>query len=388
MQDEKTNRILIAPDSFKGTMTATEVCRIIRKAFLQVNPRLDVCCLPMADGGEGTVDAFLTALGGEQRTVRVYGPLFAALDAQFGILKDGTAVIEMAAASGLPLAGYDKNPFYTSTYGTGQLVRAALDAGCKKILIGAGGSATTDCGIGCLTALGARFTNKFGAEVPPMGCGLRRIAQINLDGLDERLQKTDITVLCDVDNPLYGRGGATFVFARQKGASGKQFSILDNSMRIFTQTVLRYTGRDMKRLPGAGAGGGLAGGLYAMLGAQLTSGVEMLLQAMDYDTLALRSALVVTGEGCMDEQSRRGKAPWGVAAHSPHTPVIAIAGSVRGDPSTLACKMGLVKLYEANYRKRPPYEIKKHCQEDLAQIAGRAAKDFFADAGYLSSKEA
>lgn len=382
MQDEKTNRVLIAPDSFKGTMTATEVCRVIRKAFLQVNPRLDVCCLPMADGGEGTVDAFLAALGGERRIARVHGPLFAALDAQFGILEDGTAVIEMAAASGLPLAGKDKNPLYTSTYGTGQLIRAALDAGCGKILVGAGGSATTDCGIGCLAALGARFMDKAGAEVPPMGCGLRHIAQINLDGLDERLKKTDITVLCDVDSPLYGRGGAAFVFARQKGASGKQLTMLDNSLRVFTQTVLRYTGRDMKRLPGAGAGGGLAGGLYAMLGAQLASGAETLLQAMDFDTLALRSALVVTGEGCLDGQSKRGKAPSGVAAHSPHTPVIAIAGSVRGDPSTLACEIGLVRIYEANYRNRPPHEIKKHCREDLAQIASRAAKDFFANAGY------
>ncbi len=379
MQEQK-KRILIAPDSFKGTMTAAEVCRIVRKAFLQADSALEVCCLPMADGGEGTVDAFLSALGGERKTVRVHGPLFAMCDASFGILKDGTAVIEMAAASGLPLAGKDSNPMYTTTYGTGELIRAALDAGCRKILIGAGGSATTDGGIGCLTALGVRLTDKTGAEVPPMGCGLRRIARINPDGLDERLKKTDITVLCDVKSPLYGPEGAAFVFAPQKGAYPKQVQTLDNALRAFAQTVLRYTGSDIRSLPGAGAAGGLAGGLYALLGAHLAGGVETLLREIDFDALALRSALVVTGEGRIDEQSLQGKVPWGVAKHAPHTPVIAIAGGVRGDRSTLACTMGLVRIYEANYRKRPPYEIERHCREDLEYIAARAAKEFLQEA--------
>lgn len=194
MRDQK-KRIVIAPDSFKGTMTAIEVCRIIRKAFLQVDSALEICCLPMADGGEGTVDAFLSALGGERKTVRVHGPLFAMHNASFGILKDGTAILEMAAAAGLPLAGKDANPMYTTTFGVGELIRAALDAGCRKIRVGAGGSATTDGGIGCLTALGARFTDKTGEEVPPMGCGLSRVACINLDGLDERLREADVTVL-------------------------------------------------------------------------------------------------------------------------------------------------------------------------------------------------
>ena len=379
MQEQTKSRVLIAPDSFKGTMSATEVCRIIRKAFLQVKPALDVCCLPMADGGEGTVDAFLSALGGERKTARVHGPLFAMCDAAFGILEDGTAVIEMAAASGLPLAGKDKNPLYTSTYGTGELIRAALDAGCRKILIGAGGSATTDGGIGCLTALGARFTDQNGAEVPPMGCGLGRIAQIHPEGLDARLQKTDITVLCDVKSPLYGAEGAAFVFAPQKGANAEQVQTLDRFLRSFAETVLRYTGSDIRSLPGAGAAGGLAGGLHALLGAHLAGGVETLLREIHFDALALRSALVVTGEGRIDEQSMQGKVPWGVAKHAPHTPVIAITGSVQGDRMTLACRLGLMRIYEANYRGRPPHEIAQYCREDLEYIAARAAKDFFLD---------
>lgn len=247
MRDQK-KRIVIAPDSFKGTMTAIEVCRIIRKAFLQVDSALEICCLPMADGGEGTVDAFLSALGGERKTVRVHGPLFAMHNASFGILKDGTAILEMAAAAGLPLAGKDANPMYTTTFGVGELIRAALDAGCRKIRVGAGGSATTDGGIGCLTALGARFTDKTGEEVPPMGCGLSRVACINLDGLDERLREADVTVLCDVKSPLYGAQGAAFVFAPQKGALPKQVQTLDNALRAFAQTLLRYTGSDFGAL--------------------------------------------------------------------------------------------------------------------------------------------
>lgn len=380
MKEAKKDRVLIAPDSFKGTMSASEVCRIIRKAFLQVNPALEVECLPMADGGEGTVDAFLSAVGGERRTARVHGPLFAALDAPFGILKDGAAVIEMAAASGLPLAGKDKNPLYTSSYGTGELIRAALDAGCRKILIGAGGSATVDGGIGCLTALGARFTDKTGAEAAPMGCGLRQIAQIHTEGLDERLREAEITVLCDVESPLYGPNGAAFVFAPQKGASPKQVQTLDHFLQAFSQTLLRYTGRDIRSLPGAGAAGGLAGGLHALLGARLAGGVETLLGEIGFDALALRSTLVVTGEGRVDAQSLQGKVMSGIAKHAPHTPVIAIAGSVRGDRMTLACKLGLVRIYEANYRSRPPHEIEKHCREDLEYIALRAAKEFFQDA--------
>ena len=378
MRDQK-KRIVIAPDSFKGTMTAIEVCRIIRKAFLQVDSALEICCLPMADGGEGTVDAFLSALGGERKTVRVHGPLFAMHNASFGILKDGTAILEMAAAAGLPLAGKDANPMYTTTFGVGELIRAALDAGCRKIRVGAGGSATTDGGIGCLTALGARFTDKTGEEVPPMGCGLRRVACINLDGLDERLREADVTVLCDVKSPLYGAQGAAFVFAPQKGALPKQVQTLDNALRAFAQTLLRYTGSDIRSLVGAGAAGGLAGGLCAMLGAHLAGGVETLLCEVGFDALALRSSLVVTGEGRIDEQSMQGKVPWGVAKHAPHTPVIAIAGGVQGDRSTLACQMGLVRIYEANYRQRPPHEIGRYCREDLEYIAVRAAKEFLQD---------
>ena len=277
------------------------------------------------------------------------------------------------------VAGKDANPMYTTTFGVGELIRAALDAGCRKIRVGAGGSATTDGGIGCLMALGARFTDKTGEEVPPMGCGLSRVACINLDGLDERLREADVTVLCDVKSPLYGAQGAAFVFAPQKGALPKQVQTLDNALRAFAQTLLRYTGSDIRSLVGAGAAGGLAGGLCAMLGAHLAGGVETLLCEAGFDALALRSSLVVTGEGRIDEQSMQGKVPWGVAKHAPHTPVIAIAGGVQGDRSTLACQMGLVRIYEANYRQRPPHEIGRYCREDLEYIAVRAAKEFLQD---------
>lgn len=377
MASGRKRRVLIAPDSFKGTLSAVEVCRIIRAAFLEADASVDVRCCPMADGGEGTVDAFLHAKQGERRYARVHGPLFSVLDAPFGLLEDGTAVIEMAAASGLPLAGSNKNPLYTSTFGTGELIRAALDAGCGRILLGAGGSATNDGGIGCLTALGVRFLDAGGNEVPPMGCGLAQITRIDPDGLDKRLQGVEVAVLSDVVSPLCGPLGAAFVFAAQKGASGAQVQELDRALRSFAEIALRDTGWDIRSLPGAGAAGGLAGGLYALLGAQIRSGVEALLQAVDFDALVAQSDLVVTGEGRMDAQSGQGKAPWGVAQRAAGKPVIAIVGGLGGNGEQLAAELGFAEIYEANDRGRPVHEIAAHCRADLREAALRAAAAFF-----------
>ncbi|HIT54207.1 MAG TPA: glycerate kinase [Candidatus Fimivicinus intestinavium] len=377
MRQQSKKRVLIAPDSFKGTMTAGEVCQIIRAAFLEVDPSLEICCIPMADGGEGTVEAFLSAFGGAQRNARVHGPLFARLEAAFAILRDGTAVIEMAQAAGLTLVEeQSRNPFYTSTYGVGELIRAALDAGCRRILICVGGSGTIDGGLGCLTALGARFLDSHGREVPPMGCGLGQVEHILTNGLDQRLCQTGLTVLCDVDSPLYGDGGAAFAFGRQKGANNGQIRVLDAALRAFAGVVQRDTGRDVGALAGAGAAGGLAGGLAALAGAELSSGSDFLLREMGFDALAQCAALVVTGEGQLDSQSVRGKVVAGVARHSGQTPVVAIAGQVEGIQARLAAALGLTEIYEANVEKKPFSQVKECCREDLHRAALCAARAF------------
>lgn len=375
--EQKKKRILIAPDSFKGTMGAREICRILREAFLEVEPSLEICCLPMADGGEGTVDAFLNAFGGTQEHIRVHGPLFACREATFAILRDGTAVVEMAQAAGLTLvAETSRNPLYTSTYGVGELILTALDAGCRRILICVGGSATVDGGLGCLTALGIRFVNRQGEEVPPMGCGLGQVDHILTDGLEKRLRGMELIVLCDVDSPLHGAGGAALAFGRQKGADDGQIRALDAALRSFSEVVRRDTGCDLSTLAGAGAAGGLAGGLAALAGAKLSSGSEFLLREMGFDALAQRAALVVTGEGQLDSQSVRGKVVAGVARHAAQTPVIAVAGQVEGDRAWLAGALGLAGVYEANEARKPFAEVQKSCREDLYRAARRAARDF------------
>ena len=364
--------IIIVPDSFKGTMTATEVCEIIKREFLKADPTADVRCMPIADGGEGTVDALLTG-GGERVSVTVNDPYFNKTDSFFGVLPDGTAVIEMAAASGLPLVGENKNPLLTTTYGTGELIKAALDRGCKKILIGIGGSATNDGGIGCAAALGARFTDADGNEVSLNGAGLSAIDKIDLTALDPGLEKTEIKVLCDVTSPLYGRDGAAYVFAPQKGADENTVKILDDGLRNLAEVTKNTIGTDNSFLEGAGAAGGLGFCLVSFLGAGLVGGAPTVLQAMGFDTLAKQADLIITGEGCFDEQSLLGKAPSCVAALSGDTPVVAVAGRCEISLPEISA---IRKIYVTDTVGKPFEILKKECFEDLRLTAEQLVKDY------------
>lgn len=365
--------IIIAPDSFKGTMTAVEVCRIIKEAFEEYDRCPEIVCLPIADGGEGTVDALLFN-DGERVSVTVKDPYMNDIESFFGILSDGTAVIEMAAASGLPLVGENKNPKLTSTYGTGQLIKAALDRGCRKIVVGIGGSATNDGGIGCLSALGVKFCTASGEEVERNGKGLSELDRVDVADIDCRVREADIQVLCDVTSPLYGYEGAAYVFAPQKGADEEMVGFLDDALRNYATVTEQTTGTDYAQLPGVGAAGGLGFGLISYFDAKLVRGAPTILKIMGLDTLAQKADLVITGEGCFDEQSLLGKAPSCVAEMAGDTPVIVVAGKCTVE---LDEKSPIRKLYVTNPYNKPFEQVKKDCFDDLRKTAKLIAEDYF-----------
>lgn len=332
-------RLLIAPDSFKGSLSALAAARHMERGARAVFPQAVCDLVPMADGGEGTVDAMVEATGGSFRSLAVSGPLGAPVTARFGILGDGgTAVIEMAAASGLPLLrNEERDPLRTGTYGTGELIRAALaelHAGGHtrrpRLIIGIGGSATNDGGAGAAQALGARFLDKAGRDLPPGGAALADLAALDLTALDPRLRETEILVACDVDNPLCGRRGASAVFGPQKGATPEMTAQLDKALAHYAALAARATGRDIAELPGAGAAGGLGAGLLFFTGASLKPGVEIVLEATNFITRAEIADIVLTGEGRSDFQTAYGKAPVGVAKAAKRfgKPVICVSGAL------------------------------------------------------------
>jgi glycerate kinase len=330
-------KIVIATDSFKGTLSSSQAGRAIANGVRRGLPQAELAVLPVADGGEGSVEAILQARGGRRESAQVNGPLGGAVDATFGILPDGNvAVIEMAAASGLTLlepAQY--NPLIASTYGTGQLIAAALDHGCRELLIAVGGSATVDGGCGAAQALGVRLMTANGTPMEKRvgGGQLDRIDRIDLDGRDPRIAACAITVLCDVTNPLCGPNGAATVFGPQKGASAPQVEQLDRGLAHLADLIRRDLDIDVRDLPGAGAAGGLAAGLMAFVGAKLARGAETVLDLAGIDAHLAGADLAITGEGRLDAQSIMGKVVSGVAARarSAGVPVIAIAGSASPD---------------------------------------------------------
>lgn len=325
-------RIVVAPDSFKGSLSAIGVALAMERGIRLVFPEAEVRTVPIADGGEGTVAALVGATGGTLRQTRVTGPLREPVLAQWGVLGDGaTAVIEMAAASGLPLLAPDqRDPRLTTTFGTGELIRAALDGGLRRIIVGIGGSATNDGGAGMARALGASFTDAAGSELPEGGAALARLERIALDALDPRLHETDILAACDVDNPLCGPRGAAAAFAPQKGASPATVAVLDAALCRYAEVARRATGRDVAGLPGAGAAGGLGAGLLWFTPAQLRPGVDIILDAVGFETIVSEADFVITGEGRTDFQTAFGKAPVGVArvARRFAVPVFCVAGGL------------------------------------------------------------
>lgn len=332
-------KIILAPDSFKESMTAKEACEVIERGMKKIIPDLECISVPMADGGEGTTQSLVDATGGEFYTQRVLGPLGESVEARFGILGDGkTAILEMAAASGLELVPKEKrDATVTTTYGTGELIRAALDKNVETILIGIGGSATNDGGAGMIQALGGKLLDSCGKEIGFGGGQLSNLSKIDLSNLDKRLEKTKIIVACDVQNPLTGVSGASHIFGKQKGANEEQRELLDKNLKHYAEIIRKDVGKDVENIPGAGAAGGLGAGLMAFLSAELKKGIEIVIEYSKLEEKMQGADLVITGEGSIDAQTRFGKTPYGVAmtAKKYDIPVIALAGNVGKDIDVL-----------------------------------------------------
>jgi glycerate kinase len=326
-------RIVVAPNAFKGSLSAVEAAEAIAEGARIAAPDADLVLVPIADGGDGTVDALVVATQGERRTVRVRGPLGDPVDAEYGLIDAGsTAVIEMAKAAGLALVPPAKrDPRITTTYGVGELLQHAYDRGARHFVVGIGGSATNDGGAGMAQALGYHLLDETGRELPPGGLALKRLARIHVGGVHANWKETEVDVACDVTNPLTGPHGASAVYGPQKGATPEMVAELDAALHHFAEIIRRDLGVDVEHLPGAGAAGGLGAGLVAFLGARLRPGAEMVMEAVHLDERLNQADLVITGEGRLDSQTARfGKGPAGVARHAKNAgiPVVAIGGSV------------------------------------------------------------
>ena len=348
-------KIVIASDSFKGSLASIEVAQSIEMGILDVFPSCDVVKVAVADGGEGTMDALCQSLGGRFIRIPVEDPIGRTINAPYVILEDGnTAVLEMSSASGLTLlTPAERNPMLTSTYGTGQLIDDAIGRGCRRFLVGIGGSATNDAGMGMLTALGYRFLDAEGNELPGAGASLSKVCGIDCSGVSQAVRDSEFIVACDVDSPLYGPDGAAYVFAPQKGADPDMVKALDDGLHQYADVVASYAGKipmnggpsftgeasimkDAASMPGAGAAGGLGYAFVAFFGARLQRGVDMVLDAVGFDSIIEGADLVITGEGRIDAQTLTGKTPYGVLqrASRQNIPVIALAGSVALDDSS------------------------------------------------------
>lgn len=362
-------KLVIIPDSFKGTMSSREVGQIIRQEAVACWPQIETICVEVADGGEGSVDAFLSVLSGEKKMLSVQGPLGEAVEGFYGMVGD-TAIIEMAAAAGLPLVGNRPNAGQTTTFGVGQLMRAALDNGAKKIILGLGGSATNDGGTGAAAALGVKFLNASGESFVPVGDTLCDIAHIDTSESDARLSQVPVIAMCDVDNPLCGPNGAASAFGPQKGANDTQIAHLDQGLHHLAEIILQDLGQDVLCIKGAGAAGGMGGGVAAFFGAKLQRGIDVILDTVHFDDMLQGCSLVITGEGRIDAQSSHGKVISGIShrAKAHHVPVIAIVGDI-GDGADAMYDVGVSAIFSIN-RQAVPFSIAKdHSFDNLRQTA-------------------
>ena len=321
-------KYVLIPDSFKGTLSSEDICRIASEEILRLEPEAEICAIPVADGGEGTVDAFLAAVGGTRAEVPCTGPCGQEVMGFYGLLPDGTAVVEMAAAAGLPLAGACRDPEKTTTYGVGQLMAHALSRGAKRLVLGLGGSATNDGGCGAAAALGAEFLDEEGRPFVPTGGTLTQIAHIRMKGLRETLAGAEVRVMCDIDNPLCGPAGAAAVFGPQKGADAAMVARMDAGLRHLAEMLEKDVGMEVLTLAGGGSAGGFGAGAAAFFGGQLRMGIDVVLDLTAFDRKCRGASLVITGEGHLDSQSLRGKTVVGVArrARALGVPAAALVG--------------------------------------------------------------
>jgi len=373
MTDKK---IIIAPDSFKGSISSIEAADAIMAGFEKEG--FDNCiCVPMADGGEGTVEAMIAATGGKIITLSAKGPMQDEVQAFYGIMGDGkTAVIEMAAASGLPLvASGENNPLIATTYGTGQLMLDAINKGCEKIILGIGGSATNDGGSGMARALGVRFIDNAGNDLPEGGAALINLDKIDMSGFDARFNNVEIDVACDVNNPLCGANGATAIYGPQKGVSSDMVKDLDSALLNLAGVINQDLNKEILNLPGSGAAGGLGGGLVAFCGARLKKGIDIIMEAANMDTLIKDADIVITGEGQTDYQTAFGKVPAGIASLCKKygKPLICMSGGL-GDDYDALYDIGITSILSICDKPMTLEYAMQNAQELLTNLARSVAR--------------
>ncbi|MGN0993782.1 MAG: glycerate kinase [Butyricicoccus sp.] len=359
-------KYILIPDSFKGTLSSAQICAALAGELRAAQPGAEIISIPVADGGEGTVDALLSAVGGERVRAACHGPFGEELEGFYGLLPDGAAVIEMAAAAGLPLVSGRLQPDRTTTYGVGELIAAALARGARRIVLGLGGSATNDGGCGAAAALGVRFLRVDGSPFVPTGGTLGEIAHISMDGVDPALREAQIAVMCDIDNPLCGPAGASAVFGPQKGADEPMVARLDDGLRHLAEVIRTDLGMDVLDLPGGGAAGGMGAGAVAFLGGRLQMGIETVLDLTHFDTRAADADLIFTGEGRLDSQSLRGKVVVGVARRAKRlgVPVIAFVGASERELAAVY-EEGVAGVFPINPEPRPFEEVRGESEENL-----------------------
>ncbi|WP_167959286.1 glycerate kinase family protein [Anaerosporobacter faecicola] len=362
-------RCIIMPDSYKGTLSSLQICNTMENVIKRHFPECETIKVPMADGGEGTVDCFLYATDAQKIQVRTTGPYGETIETYYARLGD-TAVIEMASAAGLVLAKnskYGLNPRKTTTYGVGLMMKHAIDHGCKEIILGLGGSCTNDAGVGAARALGTCFFDTRGKEFIPTADTLLRIADIDNSIAEERLQGVKVTAMCDIDNPLFGPEGAAYVFAPQKGADDATVRLLDSNLRGLADIIEGVLGKRVSQMPGAGAAGGFGAGVVSFFQGKLRSGIDTLLDLVHFDDLLEGTDMIFTGEGRIDSQSLRGKAVIGIAmrAKVSDVPVVAVVGSIAED-ITPAYDMGVTSIFSINRAPMSFEEVKEMSEQNLA----------------------
>lgn len=343
-------KAVLIPDSFKGTLSSETICSIMSDGVKRHFPDCLVVSIPVADGGEGSVDCFLSAIGGEKISEKVKNPYFEDMESFYGILEDGdTAVIEMASCAGLPLVEDRKDPSETTTYGVGELILAAAKRGCKKIIVGLGGSSTNDGGCGAAVAIGVEFFDKDGKVFTPVGGSLKDIAKIDLSKRSKAIENIEIVTMCDIDNPMYGTNGAAYIFGPQKGADEDMVLELDMGLRNLSKVIKNDLGLNLAQVPGSGAAGAMGAGMIAFFGSKLQMGIETVLDTVEFDKLIKDADIVFTGEGKIDSQSLRGKVVIGVAkrAKKQNVPVLAIVGGAEEGIDEVY-EMGVTSIFTIN----------------------------------------
>lgn len=360
-------KFVLIPDSFKGTLSSTEICSIMSNGIKKLYQNAEIVSIPVADGGEGSVDCFLTALGGEKVFVSCKNPYFEEMQGFYGLINNKTtAVIEMSATAGLPLVENRKNPMLTTTFGVGELVLDALNKGVKKIILGLGGSCTNDFGCGMACALGVKFFDKNGKEFIPTGGTLKDIVNIDLSGKNKLLEKVQIVTMCDIDNPPFGINGASHVFAPQKGADKEMVEKLDEGVKNACAVVNNILGIDLSNLSGGGAAGAMGAGMVAFFNSKLLMGIDTVLDTVGFTDIIKDADVIFTGEGKIDSQSLRGKVVIGVSrkAKEKGVPVIAVVGGSDGD-MTDAYQQGVTAIFSINRLPQDFSISKAHSKENL-----------------------